>query len=228
MTATRPAVTIPNLFEFGNPPTQRWRVRGLHPRTRQAPPEITQLRRRQGRATMSAPARRNEGLRNEERWRPFSFADVACARGRLVSRLRRVFDLQAASIWRDLKSSLGEATGTVLDVGAGAQPYRPLINPGATYRAIDIADAGKRFGYEMPGTVYFQATISRWPIAPSTFYLRPRRSSTLLIPTPFWPKPGAYFATTANSCVGVNQFTVSCTSAPNAPSEMADRPKPTR
>jgi SAM-dependent methyltransferase len=118
---------------------------------------------------MRAFVRRNEALRNDERWQPPSFADVTTVRGRLVSRIRRVLDLQAASIWRDLKSPLGDATGTVLDVGAGAQPYRPLINRGATYRAIDTADARERFGYDLPGTVYFSG--DDWPVADGTIDL---------------------------------------------------------
>jgi SAM-dependent methyltransferase len=118
---------------------------------------------------MPALVRRNEVLRNDERWQPPPFADVTTLRGRLVSRLRRLLDLQAASIWRDLKSPLGDATGTVLDVGAGAQPYRPLINRAATYRAIDTADARERFGYDMPGTVYFSGDA--WPVADRTIDL---------------------------------------------------------
>jgi len=112
---------------------------------------------------MSALVRRNEALRSDERWQPPSFADTASRRGRVLSRVRRLLDLQAASIWRDLKSPLKGATGTVLDVGAGAQPYRPLVNPQARYRAIDTADARERFGYEVPGTDYF--TGDEWPAA---------------------------------------------------------------
>jgi SAM-dependent methyltransferase len=118
---------------------------------------------------MSAVLRRNEALRSDERWQPPSFADATTLRGRLVSRLRRLLDLQAASIWRDLKSPLGEATGVILDVGAGAQPYRPLINQEATYRAIDTADARERFGYDMPGTDYFSG--DDWPVANRTIDL---------------------------------------------------------
>lgn len=112
---------------------------------------------------MVAPVRRNEALRNDERWKPPSFADVATVRGRLLSKLRRSLDLQASSIWRDLKSPLGEATGTVLDVGAGAQPYRPLMGPRVTYRAIDIEDAREQFGYDTRGTEYFSGV--EWPVA---------------------------------------------------------------
>ena len=115
---------------------------------------------------MSAVIRRNEALRNDERWQPPSFGDLTTLRGRLLSRLRRLLDLQATSIWRDLKSPLGDATGTILDVGAGAQPYRPLISRDTTYRAIDTADAHARFGYDMPGTAYFAG--DDWPVADRT------------------------------------------------------------
>jgi SAM-dependent methyltransferase len=112
---------------------------------------------------MSAVIRRNEALRGDERWQPPSFANATTLRGRLVSKLRRLLDLQAASIWRDLKSPLGDASGMILDVGAGAQPYRPLINRDATYRAIDTAYAYARFGYNMPDTAYFSG--DEWPVA---------------------------------------------------------------
>lgn len=138
---------------------------------------------------MCAVVRRNEAIGNDERWQPPSFADVTSVRGRLVSRVRRAFDLQAASIWRDLKLPLGEASGTVLDVGAGAQPYRPLVNGGATYRAIDTADARERFGYNLPGTVYFSG--DDWPIAD--------RSIDLLLATETLehiPDPDAFLAQT--------------------------------
>jgi len=131
---------------------------------------------------MCALVRRNEALRNDERWPPPSFADVRSVRGRLVSRLRRVLDLQAASIWRDLKAPLGGITGTVLDVGAGAQPYRPLMNRGATYRAIDTADAPERFGYDMPSTIYFSG--DDWPVADRTIDLLLATETLEHIPDP--------------------------------------------
>ncbi|MFI5003482.1 MAG: class I SAM-dependent methyltransferase [Solirubrobacterales bacterium] len=74
-----------------------------------------------------------------------------------------MLDLQAASIWRDLCVELDSAHGDVLDVGSGAQPYRTLLPNGTRYRAIDIAQAGTRFGYHLPDTEYFEG--SRWPVA---------------------------------------------------------------
>jgi SAM-dependent methyltransferase len=77
--------------------------------------------------------------------------------------LRRWFDLQAASIWMDLKVILAQARGRVLDVGCGAQPYRRLLPPDAEYRGIDVATARAEFGYDTPGTVYYSGHA--WPVA---------------------------------------------------------------
>ena len=72
-------------------------------------------------------------------------------------------DLQAQSVWRDLKKPLASSQGVVLDVGAGAQPYRGLLPPSVTYRAIDIEEAGDSFGYQNSDTDYFSGDI--WPVA---------------------------------------------------------------
>jgi SAM-dependent methyltransferase len=82
---------------------------------------------------------------------------------RLIAACRRIPDLQAASIWSDLRQLLANFQGTVLDVGCGAQPYRDLLGPRATYLGIDTADARDYFGYEMPDTTYFRGDT--WPVA---------------------------------------------------------------
>jgi hypothetical protein len=74
-----------------------------------------------------------------------------------------MFDLQASSIWRDLSMELSEARGTVVDVGCGAQPYRPLFHPDVEYIGIDTAEAKSHFGYSIPDTRYFSGTT--WPVA---------------------------------------------------------------
>ena len=51
----------------------------------------------------------------------------------------------------------------VLDVGCGAQPYRHLLSPQATYNAIDYSGAESHFGYSMPDTTYYEG--DHWPIA---------------------------------------------------------------
>lgn len=106
--------------------------------------------------------RRNLASVTEESWRPPLHVTPDTRLHRALAAVRRVFDLQAASIWRDLSSELPAASGVVLDVGCGAQPYRPLIGPSATYLGIDTVDARPNFGYEIPDTIYFEGTT--WPV----------------------------------------------------------------
>jgi SAM-dependent methyltransferase len=105
--------------------------------------------------------RENLALRTSERWQPPAFRPPRTRWDRLLAAARRLLDLQAASVWRDLKLELASAHGDVLDVGAGAQPYRPLLPRGARYRAIDVAVAGEAFGYDLPDTEYFEG--DHWP-----------------------------------------------------------------
>jgi SAM-dependent methyltransferase len=104
--------------------------------------------------------RSNVAERREERWRPPPFAAEASS---WKAALRRAFDLQAGSVHRDLASLLASARGTVLDVGCGAQPYRGLIPRECRYVAIDTVSAKERFGYEVPGTSYYDGPT--WPVA---------------------------------------------------------------
>lgn len=98
--------------------------------------------------------------RHAERWKPPVFTSGNAESVGAV--IRRFFDLQAGSIWRDLKVILGSTAGTVLDVGCGAQPYRGLLPSEVSYIGIDTADAKANFGYEIPDTRYFDGTI--WPV----------------------------------------------------------------
>jgi SAM-dependent methyltransferase len=106
--------------------------------------------------------RENFAERTSERWQPPAFRPPRTALDRAIAAARRTLDLQAASAWSDLGPLLAGAHGDVLDVGAGAQPYRPLLPKDARYRAIDVKLAGEAFGYEMPDTDYFEGT--RWPV----------------------------------------------------------------
>ena len=101
-------------------------------------------------------------FRTSERWQPPSFRGTGSLRDRVAAAARRQLDLQAASCWNDLKGELADAQGVVLDVGAGAQPYRPLVPRTATYRAIDSVIARDGFGYDVPDTEYFEG--DRWPV----------------------------------------------------------------
>jgi SAM-dependent methyltransferase len=112
---------------------------------------------------MSEPLYFNDQLtRREEAWRPPQFKAIRTRSDRLAAALRRFVDLQAGSIWRDLRRLLPLYRGVVLDVGCGAQPYRTLIHPDAVYRAIDYAGALEHFGYRAPETTYFKG--NRWPV----------------------------------------------------------------
>jgi SAM-dependent methyltransferase len=106
--------------------------------------------------------RENFATRTRERWQPPAFRAPRTPWIRLLAAARRLVDLQAASVWRDLQVLLADARGVVLDVGAGAQPYRPLLPRHVRYRAIDVAAARPTFGYDVPDTEYFDG--DRWPV----------------------------------------------------------------
>jgi len=100
--------------------------------------------------------------RSTESWRPPLNKPPIGRVGRTTAAVRRGLDLPAASIWRHLASELRVAEGTVLDVGCGAQPYRPLIPRGVRYMGIDTERAEEDFGYAIPDTTYFKG--DEWPV----------------------------------------------------------------
>ncbi len=113
---------------------------------------------------MAELARRlNQLERRSETWRPPLFKPVRTRTDRLIAATRRFLDLQAGSIWGDLGQLLPQGRGFILDVGCGAQPYRSLIHPEATYQGIDHANAQRHFGYSMPDTTYYEG--DQWPIS---------------------------------------------------------------
>jgi SAM-dependent methyltransferase len=99
--------------------------------------------------------RRNLALSTTESWAPPALREPTL--------LRRLGDLQLASIWRDLRPLLANETGDVLDVGCGEQPYRSLIPRARTYLGLDIAEAGERFGYARDDTLYVSGYP--WPVS---------------------------------------------------------------
>ncbi len=108
------------------------------------------------------PNRDNLTARTAERWKPPNFGPEKTPKDRLVGALRRFFDLQAGSMWRDLRVLLPQSAGVLVDVGCGAQPYRSLVPPAVRYIGLDSADAEKHFGYNVPDTIYFEGTV--WPV----------------------------------------------------------------
>jgi SAM-dependent methyltransferase len=111
---------------------------------------------------MNRIKRLNMVTRHGESWRPPLFSASKTLVSRLILVLRRLFDLQTASIWRDLSSELAEAKGTVVDAGCGAQPYRSLFQSKVKYIGIDTADAKAHFGYSLPDIRYFNGNV--WPL----------------------------------------------------------------
>ena len=101
-----------------------------------------------------------------ETWRPPVFRPLTSVKDQLVARVRRFLDLQAGSIWTDLSRLLPHCQGQVLDVGSGAQPYRPLLHPNAQYHAVDSSRSEQDFGYAMPETTYY--TGDTWPVPDSS------------------------------------------------------------
>jgi SAM-dependent methyltransferase len=98
--------------------------------------------------------RRNLALAAAEAWRPPPL-------GR-PGPLRRFFDLQVGSIWRDVAPELAQVRGTLVDVGCGGQPFRSLLPADAVYVGLDTEDAAADFGYALPDTVTFVGDA--WPL----------------------------------------------------------------
>jgi SAM-dependent methyltransferase len=110
---------------------------------------------------MSLKHRSNLMDRAEESWRPPPLEPPHTFAEGWAAIARRYFDLQAGSIWDDVAELVAGVSGKVVDVGCGAQPYRALLPLGVQYVGIDIARAKAHFGYEAPGTLYFDGT--EWP-----------------------------------------------------------------
>jgi SAM-dependent methyltransferase len=109
------------------------------------------------------PERENLALRSEERWRPPIFKPTNDVRGRIAAAVRRFFDLQAGSLWRDLSQELPMVRGTLVDVGCGAQPYRRLLPSDTEYIGLDIERAQADFGYAIPDVRLIKED-GRWPV----------------------------------------------------------------
>jgi len=107
-------------------------------------------------------ARRNLLETIGEEFSPPVFKPNTTLYNRTVNWLRRAIDLQANTIWRDLRNELRNVEGDLLDIGCGAQVYRALLPADINYRGIDTKDARDRFGYDIPDTHYF--TGSDWGI----------------------------------------------------------------
>jgi SAM-dependent methyltransferase len=111
---------------------------------------------------MKVTRRENLVLRTSEHWQPPPFTPGR--RGRVLAWTRRLVDLQAASLWRDLRPTLSGLSGRLVDVGCGAQPYRHLLSKRADYVGLDTGRADADFGYAIPGVRLF-GDDNHWPVA---------------------------------------------------------------
>jgi SAM-dependent methyltransferase len=109
------------------------------------------------------PGRQNALGCTSEVWKPPVFSGTGTFSGRILAFVRRLLDLQAASLWIDLSVVLKQLSGTVVDVGCGAQPYRNLLKPDVRYVGIDTHTAGLQFGYQTPDTLYYDGV--KFPVA---------------------------------------------------------------
>lgn len=111
--------------------------------------------------------RQNQVNRSSERWQPPAYIRIQTPKDRIIAFLRRLLDLQAASVYGDLSELLPHTSGQLLDVGCGAQPYRHILPVDVTYQAIDHISAADQFQYQSEETTYFDGTS--WPVSDQSF-----------------------------------------------------------
>jgi SAM-dependent methyltransferase len=87
--------------------------------------------------------------------------------GKVLFLVRSLLDMQVGSVYRDLRPWLKERSGTLLEVGCGAQPYRYLVPEGCRYTGLDTEDAKTNFDYRLPDTVYYGG--ERFPFEDGSF-----------------------------------------------------------
>ena len=82
-----------------------------------------------------------------ERLQPFEHTPPVGVLGWARFQLRLLVDFQVRTVYKNLKRSLPQVKGKVLDIGCGLSPYEHLFNPADTeYIGLDI-DTSSNFGY---------------------------------------------------------------------------------
>ena len=90
-----------------------------------------------------------------ENFRPVALGSPSGFLGKIRFFCRLALDLQVLTVYRSIRTSAMAVTGSILDVGCGASPYKFLFNPENTqYVGIDIVDADK-FDYRNSAIVAF-------------------------------------------------------------------------
>ena len=107
----------------------------------------------------SAAARRtNMAERQEEFWRPPLHRQLRpAASAKILTAVRRFLDLQMASIWADASSRT--AGGTRNSTRRWLRRSPSLFDPAVRYIGIGTIHSKSHFGYEIPGTLYFEGDV---------------------------------------------------------------------
>ncbi len=87
--------------------------------------------------------------------------------GKIRFLARSFLDMQVASVYRHLQPWLKKRSGTLLEVGCGAQPYRHLVPADCRYTGLDWEQAETHFNYRLPDTVYYDG--GQFPFADASF-----------------------------------------------------------
>ena len=87
--------------------------------------------------------------------------------GKLRFLTRTLMDMQVASVLQHLEPWLKKQSGSLLEVGCGAQPYRHLVPAVCRYTGLDWEQAEANFKYRLPDTVYYDG--ERFPFADGSF-----------------------------------------------------------
>ena len=96
---------------------------------------------------------------HSENFRPISVKDPT--KHPALFRLRCIFDLQLATIFRNLNEEISKLVGeqVILDVGAGEQPWKPLALKHGTYLGLDIGTANEFGMAGQKDVVYYDGKV---------------------------------------------------------------------
>ena len=104
-----------------------------------------------------------------EQWQPLPHVYTDTLWSKSMFMLRRILDLQVATVYGHLKKALSGKERDILEVGAGARPYRHLVSKEARYRSLDWEGSKEHFHYDLPDTVYYDG--GRFPFEDKAFDL---------------------------------------------------------
>lgn len=112
---------------------------------------------------------RSAPYRLHEAWRPLPHYPPDTRVHALLFHLRRFFDLEVGTVYRDLRQAFSEASGTVLEIGCGLMPYRHLLPRRVEYHALEQGDAEGCFPAGEKGALRYEGTT--FPYADGMFSL---------------------------------------------------------